>query len=199
MRKKKNKQFQEPNIKVTEIDYDKLAKSITEAIIESKKKEEELIETEEETLNKNWQKTIGLKEHSENEKIFKHIGINISNMFCLLKTFIFYKKDYAKDTRMAFAFMALISSLIFWVLQWLFIAISIMVVCLVVMKTISAWFLSILILTLFFAQLMHIIQMEIDQMESNEMINMIFSSLMALIAAIFTVLSFVKEKLQCVK
>ena len=96
---------------------------------------------------------------------------------------------------MAFAFMALISSAIFDVLEWLFISISAAVVYLVVIKTVSVWFLSILILTLFFAKLMRIIRMEIDQMESNEMINMIFSSLMAFIAALFTVLSFVKEKL----
>lgn len=97
---------------------------------------------------------------------------------------------------MAFAFMALISSvMIFDILEWLFISISAVIVYLVVVKTVSVWFLSILILTLFFAKLMRIIRMEIDQMESNEMINMIFSSLMAFIAALFTVLSFVKEKL----
>lgn len=195
MRKKKKSQSQETTIKVTEIDYDKLAKSITKAILESKNEENKQNEQKEEELSRNWRRTIGLKEHTENEKLFKHIGISISNFFHSLKAFVFYKKSYAKDTRMAFAFMALISSMIFDVLEWMFIAISAAVVYLVVIKTVSVWFLSILILTLFFAKLMRIIRMEIDQMESNEMINMIFSSLMAFIAALFTVLSFVKEKI----
>ena len=93
---------------------------------------------------------------------------------------------------MAFAFMAMISSVIFEVLELLFIAISVAVIYLVVIKTVSIWFLSILLLTLFFANLMRIIRMEIDQMENREMINMVFSSLMAFIAALFTVLSFIR-------
>ena len=192
MRKKKKSQSQESTIKVTEIDYDKLAKSITKAILESRNEEDKQIEQKEEEINRNWHKTIGLQEHTENEKLFKRIGISISNFFHFLKVFVFYKKSYAKDTRMAFAFMAMISSVIFEVLELLFIAISVAVIYLVVIKTVSIWFLSILLLTLFFANLMRIIRMEIDQMENREMINMVFSSLMAFIAALFTVLSFIR-------
>ena len=47
-------------------------------------------------------------------------------------------------------------------------------------------------IVLFFAKIMRIIQLEIDEMRSNEMINMIFSSLMAFIAALFTVLAFIR-------
>lgn len=192
MAKKKRNQPTQSNIQVAEIDYDKLAKSITKAILESKKEEDQQLAKNEEELNKSWRSTIGLKDHTENEKLMKRIGIDISNALHAMKTFVFYKRSYAKDTRMAFAFMALISSMIFDVLEWLFIAISVAIVYLVVIKTVSVWFLCILILTLFFAKLMRIIRMEIDQMENDEMINMIFSSLMAFIAALFTVLAFIK-------
>ena len=189
---KNKKQLQQPSLKVTEIDYEKLAKCITKSIIESKKDEEKQIELKEEEKYRNWRSTIGMREHFPNERLFDRIKINVGNDFRALMAFIFYKKDYAKDTRMAFASMAMISSLIFKALEVFFILLSLAVIYLVFLKSYPVWFLSALILTLFFAKLMCIIRMEIDQMESNEMINMIFSSLMAFIAALFTVLAFIR-------
>lgn len=183
--------FEKKIIVKNEIDYDKLAYAIEKAIAESETEKKKQIEKEEEEVDKNWRKTIGLKEHEKKENFFKHICINISNFFHMLKTFINYKNNYAKDTRMTFTFMAMISAFIFGTLQFMFILLSVVIIYLVIIATVSAWFLLFLLFTVFFAQLMHIIVMEIDQMENNEMINMIFSSLMAFIAALFTVISFV--------
>ena len=192
MRKKKKSNNQQLNInKSVEIDYEKLAKCITNAIIESKDEVEKLTEQKEEEIDRNWRKTIGLKEYKQNEKLFKRWAIDISNFYHMMKTLVFYKRNYAQDVRMTFPFMAMISSMIFNCLRLLFILLSLSIIYLVVTATIPAWSLIFLLLTLLFAQIMHIIAMEIDQMENNEMINMVFSSLMAFIAALFTVISFV--------
>lgn len=174
-----------------EIDYDKLAKCITNAIIESKSEEKKLIENEEKELNINWHKTIGLKEHGVNENIFKRICISISNAFHIFKTFIFYKKDYAQNPRMAFGFMVMILLAIFGILRLMFFLLSVAIIYLLATGTVSKLFLIFLLYTLFFERLMRIIGLEIDQMEDKEMINMIFSSLMAFIAALFATISFI--------
>ncbi|MDE6835027.1 MAG: hypothetical protein K2J39_12405, partial [Ruminococcus sp.] len=95
------------------IDYEKLAEAVTKAILKSKEEEEKALKIEEDILDKEWQKTIGLKEHSKNENWFKKKWIDFVNNFFALKTFIFYKKDYANKTRMSFAFMAYICCTIF--------------------------------------------------------------------------------------
>lgn len=192
MKKRKKSNNQQLNINQSvEIDYDKLAKCITSAIIESKNEEEKIIEQNEDELDKNWKKTIGLKEHEQNEKLLKRLGVDISNDLHILKIFIFFKKDYAKNTQMTFGIMAIILSIIFRCLWLLFGLLSVSTIGLILTAKISAWYLLFFLYTLFFAQLMHIISLEIEQMEDENMINMIFSSLMAFIAALFTVISFV--------
>ena len=119
------------------------------------------------------------------------MGVDISNELHILKIFVFFKKDYAKNTQMSFGIMAMISSFVFRTLWLMFILLSLSIIYLVVTTKVPAWSLMFILFTLPFAQIMHIIAMEIDQMESNEMINMIFSSLMAFIAALFTVISFI--------
>ena len=119
------------------------------------------------------------------------MGVDISNELHILKIFVFFKKDYAKNTQMSFGIMTMISSFVFRFLRLMFVLLSFSIVYLVITAKLPAWSLMFILFTLPFAQIMHIIAMEIDQMESNEMINMIFSSLMAFIAALFTVISFI--------
>ena len=58
MKKRKKSNNQQLNInRSLEIDYDKLAKCITSAIIESKNEKEKAIEQKEEEIERNWHKT----------------------------------------------------------------------------------------------------------------------------------------------
>lgn len=192
------------------IDYDKLAKLITESQDNSKynanleknitnalKSYSEYEKSEIDRRNlerrKLWKQKIGLLDVPENSKWIKRKAIELINSLILFKTFVFYKKEYAKEVKASFMFMAMISSFLFFILELAFLALSIIIVYIVVKNHLELSYLSFIIPSLVFAKLMHIIGLEIDQMKDNEMINMIFSSLMAFIAALFTVLSFIRS------
>lgn len=192
MRKKKKCQSQETTIKISEIDYDKLAEAVTKAILKSKEEELKKSESEEEKELERWRNKLGFKEHSNNESIFKTKMIDFYNSLIALKTIVFYKKDYAKETNFSFGIMAIICSYIFELLEILFLILFVLIILSVAMRKLSPLGLLTVPIVLFFAKIMRIIQLEIDEMRSNEMINMIFSSLMAFIAALFTVLAFIR-------
>ncbi len=174
------------------IDYEKLTESITKAFIQNKENEKKEKAIEEEKNTANWRKTYGFKDIAKNDKWYRKIGVGLYNDLIALKVFILYKKDYAQKSAMTFGFMALICSIIFTVAQYIFLGGAIAVTVLVVKGKIDPIFILLDLFFLFFFNLMRVIKIEIDQMKDNDIINMVFSSLMAFIAALFTVLAFIR-------
>jgi len=177
----------------TSIDYDKLAESINKALLQSREDEKKEKANEEEQEIANWRSMFGFKELKDDAKLHQKIGVGLYNDWIALKSFIFYKKRYAQNTSMTFNFMALICSIIFLAIQLAFLAGAIALVALVYNGKIAPEFLVFEVIILFFFNMMRVIRLEIDQMKENDMINMVFSSLMAFIAALFTTLAFFKE------
>ena len=174
------------------IDYEKLTKSIIDAINQNKENENKNKAHEEEQKIANWRDMFGLKEYHEDAKWYQKLDVGLYNDWIALKSFIFYKKKYAKNTSITFGFMALICSIIFFFIQYAFLVGAIALAVLVYKGEIEPVFLLFELFLLFFFNVMRIIRLEIDQMKENDMINMVFSSLMAFIAALFTTLAFFK-------
>ena len=177
----------------TAIDYDKLVESINKALLQSREDEKKEKINEEEQKIANWRSMYGFKELQDDAKLHQKIGVGLYNDWIALKTFIFYKKRYAQNTSMTFSFMALICSIIFFVIQYAFLAGAIALAVFVFKGEIEPVFFAFEVIILIFFNIMRIIRLEIDQMKENDMINMVFSSLMAFIAALFTTLAFLKE------
>ena len=201
--------FEKKTIIKNEIDYDKLAKAIAntqKGEINSRQLEESFVnaihlykedeirkaEKEKEERKEKWLKSIGYIDDSQvDNRLKKYLSHNINN-FILLKTFVFYKREYAKDVKMSFMFMMLVCSIIFLLLELAFLVFTLVLSYYIIISKSNLLYLSLNLVLLFFAKLMHIIRLEIEQMQDKEMINMIFSSLMAFIAALFTVLAFIR-------
>ena len=201
--------FEKKTIIKNEIDYDKLAKAIAntqKGEINSRQLEESFVnaihlykedeirkaEKEKEERKEKWLKSIGYIDDSQVDNRLKKYLIHNINNFILLKTFVFYKREYAKDVKMSFMFMMLVCSIIFLLLELAFLVFTLVLSYYIIISKSNLLYLSLNLVLLFFAKLMHIIRLEIEQMQDKEMINMIFSSLMAFIAALFTVLAFIR-------
>ena len=176
-----------------EIDYDKLADAIVKGIMESTARERQNQQRNEVKKQEEWDKKIGFIKHTDGEKFIKRKWVEFLNGLIALKAFIFYKKEYTSETRFSFEMMQMICTAILYLICFAFLGLSILIIVCVAVYHMPIWILSFLLITLFFARFVHIISMEIEQMQNNEMINMIFSSLMAFIAALFTVLAFIRR------
>lgn len=173
------------------IDYEKLTESIIDAFKQNKEIEKKEKALEEENDNSNWRETLGFIELQKNDVWYRKLGVDIHNNLVALKAFIFYNR-FAKDSSMTFGFMAFLCSIIFTCLQYLFLGGSIIVTLLVFKDILKPIFLLLDLFFLFYCNMMRVIRIEIDQMKDNVLINMVFSSLMAFIAALFTVLAFIR-------
>lgn len=176
----------------TAIDYDKLADTINVAISQSLSEEKSDEKFEKKLKNFEWRRAVGLKEYPYNSKWLKKKLIDFLNLFIFFKAVICYKKGYVKDARITFAFMTMICVYIFFVLELAFYLIVIGHILNEGKNILHIKYLLFDGSLLFFGRMMRVIRLEIDHIQDNERINMIFSSLMAFIAALFTTLAFLK-------
>ena len=176
----------------TAIDYDKLADTINVAVSQSLSEEKSDEKFEKKLKNYEWRKEIGLKEYPHNSKWLKKRLIDFLNIFISMKVVVFYKKGYVKDARMTFAFMTMICVYIFVALEFAFYLIAISQIIVEGKNIINIKYLLFEGSLLVMGRMMRVIRLELNHIKDNERINMVFSSLMAFIAALFTTLAFIK-------
>lgn len=180
-----------------EIDYDKLAKSI----INVSKCFEEKKETEEEEQRQNALKELRNKYKIQEEISGKGVSVffkKIANNFKYIRAFLGYNEKQAAHPVMTFDLMRAISGLFFLIIEVIFIVLGGAIIFnasfyeKISDRTVYA-FLGFFIV--FLASFFRIPKLEVNVMKNKEMLITIFSVIMAFIAALFTVLSFVKEKI----
>lgn len=177
----------------SEIDYDKLAAAIVKA---SRPREEMENQKREEALRE-LRKKYRIEEISETG--MRGWCKRIKNNYRWIRAFLGYDSKLSTSPVMAFELMRLISSFFFFIVQIMLIVIGYI---LIFAPTIDAilgihrhWsilsalygFISVWLSTFF-----RIAHLEVSSMTNKELINMIFSSLMAFVAALFTVLTFIR-------
>lgn len=183
------------------IDYEKLAHAIVKAQQISKEKAERDEKKEQAKHKCEWYKTIGYTELKGNEKILSRLGVEISNFFVIIKTFLFYKKEYAKTDNMTFSLLQMATSGILEIIKLLFYVIGILFIVALAtaikdeIATMGIWIGYILLsfLTFVLGKMFKIASFEVENMTDRNLLISIFSAMTSFIAMMLAIFAlFVK-------
>lgn len=197
MGKKKNNTTTVNNIQNMnmEIDYDKLA----EAIVRSKKIEEENEAKQKAEAFTEWQKNIGVKSHNDKKGIIKKLYV-----FCnTIKVFfhlIFYPKKRILQVSMTGIFMQSMTAMFFNLVKYLLWILSFAFICLVFFhgnmdfRVLDyVYYIGFALIAFVLAGIFRLMAIEIEQTSDRERILGVFTAVISVIPMIEIIIEFFKE------
>lgn len=195
----KNKSNSQQYVK-TDINYDKLAEAIVKAYKTIKTTEEKESEKQSKEERKEWLNIIGYKEYSEGENWLLKKWHSMKNDFATLKCIFTFKAKDAKTPRLTFELIRLGTGLIYGLCEFLLYLLGAFFVVspFVLQDTIPIDYAYIALgfLSVFFARIIRIAKLEVENIKDKELLNMIFSANMTFWGVILAVIAIIIQILQ---
>ena len=193
--------FEKKTIVHNEIDYDKLAKAISKATnfeIDYDKLADSIVKASKaDEVKAEKQRNQTLRKFRKKYKIIRNtsgrsICVKIANTIRIFHGFLNYNKEQSEEPVMTFELIRLFSTLFFFILEIIFIALGGLIIYHA--STYESIILRFLVgviglFTVIFSNFFRIAKIEINEMDNKEMINTVFSSIMAFLGVVFAAIA----------